>query len=390
MSGAIPVAATMRAAVLCGIGRIEVRDVAVPEIGPNDVLLRIQAVGLCGTDLHLFGGHINFNRDSTGRIVPLEEKPQILGHEIAAVVAEVGSGVQDLVPGDQVIVDQGRTCVGEGYPSLCEYCESGDSHQCEHFAEHGITGPPGGMAEYMAIPAVNAIRVESELPPEVAALVEPLGCVVHAADLILGAASRYRLRPRDGERAVRSILVCGTGPAGLLFIQYLRNVLGFEGTLLATEPNPTKRELAHRFGADTIDPAAENAVEAVTEKTGGRKVELLIEATGSASVFTAIPLLMRKQATALLYGHGHTGVDIRAVNQVQYLEPTLISPIGASGGFDPDQRPVTYRRALRLVESGAIEIASMITHRYTSLDAVQGALLSDHLSPDYVKGVVVL
>lgn len=378
----------MRAAVLCDVGTIQVRDVAVPAIGEHDVLLRVRAVGLCGTDVHLFSGHSNYHRDESGRLIPFREQPQILGHEISAEVAEVGAGVTDLRPGDRVVVDQGRTCVGLRLPDHCEYCESGDSHQCERYAEHGITGPPGGLAEFMAMPAVNVVRVEGVLPAEEGALVEPLGCVVHTADLVAAAASRYRLA--DGGRPVQTVLVCGTGPAGLLFIQYLRNVLGFQGRLLAAEPNPAKRALAERFGAEVIDPSAEDLRAAVAERTGGRRAEMLIEATGSGALFAEIPNLMRKQGTLVMYGHGHTGVDISALNHVQYMEPTILSPIGASGGFDPDWRPVTYRRALRLIEGGRIDVASLITHRYHSLGEVPHALTVDYRAPDYVKGVVLL
>ncbi|HEX7942680.1 MAG TPA: alcohol dehydrogenase catalytic domain-containing protein, partial [Gemmatimonadaceae bacterium] len=132
----------MRAAVLVDVNRIEVREVPVQPPASHEVLVRVAAVGLCGTDLHIVQGHGNYNTDDHGRVLPLRTHPQILGHEIAGVVEEVGSGV-----GDRVIIDQGRTCVSEHREPLCEYCVTGDSHQCEHYAEHGITGPPGGFAQ---------------------------------------------------------------------------------------------------------------------------------------------------------------------------------------------------------------------------------------------------
>ena len=126
------------------------------------------------------------------------------------------------------------------------------------------------------------------------------------------------------------------------------------------------------------------------ERTRGRRVELLIEAAGSGQVFTSIPGLVRKQATVLLYGHGHAGVDLSVMNQLQFLEPTLLSPVGASGGWEADNRPTTYVRALRLIEGGQVDVASLITHRYPSLDSVPRAFTGDHGAPDYVKGVVTL
>jgi L-iditol 2-dehydrogenase len=204
------------------------------------------------------------------------------------------------------------------------------------------------------------------------------------------ARARYSLREEASPDHVRSILVCGAGPAGLLFIQYLRNVAAYDGLLMVSEPNTKKRELAARFGAEPIDPTASDIVTAVNDLTGGRRADYLIEATGSGKVLAKTPQLIRKQATVLLYGHGHAGVDMSALNSILFLEPTLVASVGASGSFDQDGRPVTYRRALRLLEEGKIEVAPFITNRYTRLEAVPGAFSGDNSAPGYVKGVVVL
>jgi len=382
----------VKAALLVDVDRIEVRDVPRPSPGPREILLRVTAVGLCGTDLHIFAGHGNYNRDERGDPIPLAREPQILGHEIAGVVEEAGASVRDLRPGDRVVVDQGRSCVSEGRSPACEYCASGDSHQCEFYQEHGITGLPGGLAEYLAIPAVNAVRIGSALDVAVAALTEPLGCVVHASDVLVRTPARYAIQGGKGGngRQVGNVLICGAGPAGLLWVQYLRNVLGFAGMLLVSEPSAAKRALAERFGAETIDPTAVNLVEAVLAHTCGRRVELLVEATGSGQMFASIAPLVRKQATVLLYGHGHAGVDLSVLSQLQFREPVLLSPVGASGGHEPDGRPSTYVRALRLIERGGVDVAPMITHRYRSLDAVPGAFTGDHAAPHYIKGMVTL
>ncbi len=380
----------MRAAVLADVGRIEVRDVALPALRPDEVRVRVQAVGLCGTDLHIFAGHANYNRDARGRLVPLREAPQILGHEIAGVIEETGATVRDVAVGDRVVLDQGRNCRSEARRPVCEYCATGDSHQCEHYAEHGITGLPGGFAESITVPAVNVVRLDSALDPERATLTEPLGCIVHSTHLVENAASRYSLRAADGARRVRTALIAGGGPSGLMFVQYLRNVVGFEGTLLVSEPNAIKRSLAERFGAEAIDPGTVDVAEAVRERTAGRNVELLIEASGAGAVFARIPELIRKQATVLLYGHGHAGQDLSVLNGVLFLEPALIASVGASGGFEADGRPTTYVRALGHLEAGRIEAAPLITHHYESLDSIPAAFGGDHARPDYVKGVITL
>ncbi|HXG66746.1 MAG TPA: alcohol dehydrogenase catalytic domain-containing protein [Blastocatellia bacterium] len=383
-------AKTMRASVLADVGRFELRNVPRPETGPQDVTVQVAAVGLCGTDFHIFAGHANYNTDSQGRPIPLSTHPQILGHEIAGVVAEVGDEVNDLRAGDRVVVDQGLNCRSARRIINCEYCATGDSHQCEFYGEHGITGLPGGLAEYITVPAVNAVRIQSDLDSAEAALTEPLGCIVHSSDMAQRARARYAINADEKDRRVRSVLICGAGPAGLLFTQYLRNVLGFDGLLLVSEPNARRRELAARFGAKVINPTTCDVREAVREMTGGRRVEYLIEATGAGKVFAMIPGLIRKQATVLLYGHGHAGVDLSVLNNVMFLEPALIASVGASGGFEADGRPSTYRRALGLLEEGRVKVAPFITHRYNSLAAVPQAFAGDQHLPDYVKGVVCL
>ncbi len=382
--------ASMQALVLCDAGRMELRDVPRPRMGARDVLVRVAAVGLCGTDIHIFAGHANYHTDAHGRPIPLTEHPQILGHEISGVVEEVGAHVSDLRAGDRVVIDQGLNCMSAGRESLCEYCATGDSHQCEFYLEHGITGLPGGLADYLIVPAVNAIRIDSDVDIAEAALTEPLSCIIHSSDMVASRGARYRLNDADPGRRVRATLVCGAGPAGLLFTQYLRDVLNYDGLLLVAEPNERKRALAESFGAETIDPRDVDLTEAVAEKTVGRRVEYLIEASGSGHVFSLIPGLIRKQATVLLYGHGHAGTDLSTINNVNFMEPTLVSAVGASGGFDADNRPSVYRRALRFISDNRIKVAPLITHRYTALQQVPGALASEHSQADYVKGVAVL
>ncbi|CAN5779563.1 L-threonine 3-dehydrogenase [soil metagenome] len=380
----------MRAAVLEDVDRIVVRDVPRVDPSPTEVLVRVQAVGLCGTDTHIVQGHGNYNTDDHGRQIPLARQPQILGHEIAGVVEEVGGKVTDLVAGDRVIIDQGRTCVSDGRVPACEYCVSGDSHQCEHYRELGITGLPGGFAEYVTVPATNAVPLQSTLPAEQAAMVEPFGCVLHSMDLVRRSGARFVLHSADATRRIRTVLITGGGPAGQLFLQYLRSEGKFDGVVLLSEPNSLKRSLAERWGAVAVDPTAANLVDVIRDQTNGRGVELLIEASGSGALFRDMPGLIRKQATILLYGHGHTGVELGVLNPVQFREPTLVSPAGASGGHDSDGRPLTYLHALQLLEDGTIDVAPLITHRYRSLDDLPRAFGGEHRRPDYVKGVLLL
>lgn len=384
-------AQTMKASVLCDVRRLEVRDVPRPVISPYEVLIRVSAIGLCGTDAHIFAGHSNYNTNEYGHPIPLALQPQILGHEITGVIEQVGTAITDLRDGDHVVVDQGLNCVSRRREILCEYCRTENSHQCEFYREHGITGLPGGLAEFMAVPGVNAIKVNAPLEASTAALVEPLGCIIHSSDNVAKARTRHDVNADSADRRVRSVLICGAGPAGLLFTQYLRNVLKYEGFLLVSDPNARKRQLAKRLGADeAIDPAGSDLVEVVHEHTGGKGVEYLIEASGAGEVFRAMPGLIRKQAAVLLYGLGHAGTDLSVLSNILFKEPVLVSSAGASGGFDSDGRPVMYKRALNLIEEEKIDIPSMITHLYTSFEDVEKALSGEMHNEDYVKGVVVL
>jgi len=344
---------------------VVLRDVPEPALGPNDVLIRVYAAGICHSDAHYRAG-----RSPAG---PL---PLTLGHEVAGVVERAGAEVKTPRPGDRVCVHYLMSCGG------CPACVRGDEQFCATGAMIGHHRA-GGWAEFIAVPAVNAVKVTAPLEPAVAALVEPLGCIIHSSDMVA------KTRARRG--ADRRVLICGAGPAGLLFTQYLRNVLGYEGFLLVSDPNARKRELAKQLGADVaIDPVGADLVEVVHEQTGGKGVEYLIEASGSGEVFRSMPGLICKQATVLLYGHGHAGTDLSVLSSILFKEPVLVSSVGASGGFEKDGRPSVYTRALSLIEQGRIDIAPLITHRYTTLANVEQALSTDIHSNDYVKGVVVL
>ena len=364
-----------------------VRRIPDPALARNEAMIQVQAVGVCGTDLHLFRGHGNYNLDACGRIIPLTEQPQILGHEFSGKVIDVGKSVTDLDVGDRVLCDQGRNCFSQEKWPLCSYCATGDSHQCEHYREHGITGLQGALAEYIAVPAVNCLKLPDALPTEMGALVEPLGCIVHSSERAERADARYTF---TGPAAIQNVLICGAGPAGLLFLQYLRNVKGFEGLVLISDVRQKNLDFARDFGGTPINVAEEELPQAVQDRTHGERIHYLIESCGNSIIFEQMPSLIRKQATVLLYGHGHKGRDIGLWGNVLFLEPTLVASVGASGGFEADGRPATYRRALELVSSGKIKVQPFVTHRYRALEDVHQAFEKDFDRPEYIKGMLDL
>jgi threonine dehydrogenase-like Zn-dependent dehydrogenase len=377
----------MKAAVLEDVRKLAVRDVPDPQVPPREVALRVQAVGVCGTDLHIYRGHGNYNLDSQGRPVPFSQEPQILGHEFTGEVVDLNQKAMDLKPGDRVVCDQGRNCYSQGRPLLCPYCASGDSHQCLYYGEHGITGLQGALADYIVMPAVNCVKIPADMPAEQAALVEPLGCVLHSSDRAERALARYTLQGPD---LIRNILICGAGPAGLLFIQYLRNIKSFDGLILVSDLREKNLELAARLDATPLNALRHDLTEAVNEITRGERIHYLIDACGDSAIFEQMPGLLRKQATVLLYGHGHKGRDIGLICNVLFLEPTLVAAVGASGGFDPDGRPATYRRALGMILSGRIQVLPFVTHRYRGLNEIHRAFEKDFEQADYLKGVLTL
>lgn len=377
----------MKAAVLQDVEKLVVQEVPDPVLASSEVMLQVKAVGVCGTDLHIYKGHGNYNLDAQGRRIPLSEQPQILGHEFSGEVVEVGRQVADLKPGDRVLCDQGINCVSQGRKPFCSYCATGDSHQCEYYAEHGITGLQGALAEYIAMPASNCLALPAEMPVDLGALVEPVGCVLHAMQRTSEANARYTF---DGDERIKNVLICGAGPAGLYFLQYLRNVLNFEGLILVTDIREKNLELVSRFGGTPVNVEQQDLHRTVQEVTHGERIHFLIEACGHPAIFEQMPSLIRKQATVLLYGHGHKGCDIGVLGNILFMEPIFIAPVGASGGFDPDGHPSTYRRSRELVHSGTIQVAPLVTHRYKRLEDIRNAFERDFARRDYIKGVLTL
>tara|TARA_B100001750_G_scaffold12007_1_gene8717 strand:+ start:128 stop:1285 length:1158 start_codon:yes stop_codon:yes gene_type:complete len=379
---------TIRALALVDVRRFEIHELARPEPNAGEVLVETEAVGLCGTDFHIHSGHANYNLDDSGRPIPLAESPQILGHEIVGRVVELGAGVSDLAEGDSVLVDQGLQCMSAGLDSLCEYCASGDSHQCEGYREYGITGVPGGFAGVLGVPAVNCVKRDTAIPADVAVLSEPLGCVLHSMERANSMPTRYRFEQTGGGQAVQTAVVLGAGPAGLLFLQHIRRVSGFDGPVLVSDPNPAKRELANDLGGEAVAP--EQLEAAVLERSNGRRAEFLVEASGSGSVYAQIPSLIRKHATVVAYGIGHRDAGLTLLSQVQWKEAFMSLSVGASGGFDPDGRPSIYRRALHLLQDETIQGDAIISHRFHGLDGLQRAFEGGNKDAGYIKGAWVV
>jgi L-iditol 2-dehydrogenase len=376
----------MQALILEDVKKFVLRDVATPAPRDHEVLVRVGAVGICGTDLHIFHGLANYHRDEMGRPIPLTTQPQQLGHEFCGRVEAVGARVKKVRPGERVVVDQVLNCFAQGRTPVCEYCASGDSHQCELGMELGVTGLPGAFADYVVVPEASVVPLPAGMPFLRAALIEPLGCVAHACDRVDQAHTRYTF---GGKRPIRHVMIAGAGPSGLLFLQYLRNVKRFDGEILVADIKDARLALAEKLGGTPLDARQLDMISEVLKRTRGERIHYLIEASGSGAVFDWMPWVIRRQATVLIYGGGHAGKDIGCLTQFQATETTLVTTAGASGGFDADGTPTTYRQAMEYLRDGKIGAEPLLTHRYTSLSDMPHAFSHDVEQEDFIKGVLV-
>jgi threonine dehydrogenase-like Zn-dependent dehydrogenase len=375
----------MKALVLEDVARFEVRDVPAPLMGARDVLIRIGSVGICGTDLHIFHGLANYHRDENGRQVPLKQSPQILGHEFYGTVEAVGKEVSRCKPGDKVIADQVLNCYSQARTPVCEYCETGDSHQCAYLQELGITGQPGAFADLVSIPEPNVVVMPADVSVTKGAVIEAFACVLHASDRMERSKNRYEF---EGRHRIRNILITGAGPSGLLFIQYLRNIKRFDGEIFVVDMRASRLALAEKLGGTPLDVRTDVGSE-VKKRTNGEMIHYLIEASGAGPVFDLMQVLLRHQATFLFYGSGHAGRDVGCMVPFQFMEVNMVTSCGASGGFDADGTPVVYRRSMEYLRQDLIDAEPLISHRYAELSDLQKAFNVDATSEEFVKGAWV-
>jgi len=311
----------MKAGVFLGNRQMELRDVPVPAPAPGEVLLKVEACGVCGTDNHILNGEITQGVDP----------PVILGHEIAARVEELGSGVDAFKPGQFCAVDPVIGC------AVCEKCRSGLPNLCGNPTIIGYKRD-GGFAQYVIAPVRKIVPMDESLAPLGGMLCETLACVINGYD---------RLGLLPGKTA----MILGAGTVGLLWTQMLASSPC--ALLMQTELTEFRRARARSLGADiVIDPTADDLTERVrAELPGG--LDYIIDATGDpGAINQALPLLA-KGGTFLIFG---------------------VCPHGTRVSFDPFEiynkqariiaskmPPLTLDRSARLIESGRIACDQIVT-----------------------------
>ena len=261
----------MKAAVFYGPKDLRIIDRPVPQPGTGEVLIRVRACGVCGTDMHIFDGGEGAAPTPVGTA---------LGHEFAGEIAAVGDGVTDVRPGDRVCVDPNKLC------GVCDACRSGIGHFCDNMIGIGTT-VDGGFAEYCVVPRSQVYTFGRELPFACAAMTEPVACCLHGIDLC-------DILPGD------SVVVIGGGMIGLLMLQLAKRKGAAKVVLL--EPLPQKRELARELGADlALDPLTQD-VPAELSRAGITRVGTVIECVGKPATMEQAIALAGKRSTVMLFG----------------------------------------------------------------------------------------
>lgn len=331
-----------------------VREVPEPRgLGTEDVLVRVKAVEICGTDIHYYQG------DSAG--YTKMAYPFVMGHEFAGVVEAVGSQVTDLLPGDRVAVDPANSC------SRCESCLAGHPNVCPTGRFSGSPGVPGALQELLVHPARLAFTLPDSMSFIQAALLEPLGVALHAVDL-------GKIRIAD------TVAVLGCGPIGLNIVQLAR--LAGAQDVFVTELVGHRLRLAEKCGASlAIDPRRQDPVRAILDATNGRGVDVAFEVAGALETPEMAAEVAKACGTAVVVG-------ICAQDQM----PFRSTPTRKKGLTIKVSRRMghLYPRTLALVKRQMIDVGSLVTHVFPLERGHEGFELLDGYKGDMGKVVIVI
>ena len=311
----------MRAAIFEGNGRVAIAERADPKVSrPDDVLIRIAANGLCGSDLRALATPPEMVYD----------QGVIVGHEFSGTIEDVGAEVK-LEPGARVVVHPNIWC------QTCWYCRSGHTNLCDRFVHIGSMRD-GGAAELCVVPERMVYRVRDEMAFDLAALAEPLACVLNGT-------KQASIHPGE------SVLILGGGPIGLLYLILLK--AAGASPLIVSEPAPHRARWARDLGADeVVDPRAANVEDVVRELTDGRGVDVAIDSVGA--LLPDAVASVRKAGRVLVFGlNERIEATIRPVDLV-YREISIAGVYIARG---------TFPLAVKLLTETKLGFDRLVTHR---------------------------
>jgi L-iditol 2-dehydrogenase len=323
----------MRVAMYYNNRDIRLEELPRPAIGPDEVLIRIEAGGICGSDV------IEWYR--------IHKAPLVLGHEVSGQIVEVGHRIKKYKKGHRVAASHHVPC------NTCSYCLSGHHTVCETLRSTNFD--PGGFAEFVRLPAINVDRGVYLLPDsmsyEAATFIEPLACVLRAQRLA-------------GISPGQTVLVLGSGISGLLHIQLARS-LG-AGKIMASDISPFRLQAAKDLGADLALPAGELTPDFLRDFNKGRLADQVIIATGAKPAQLQALSLVERGGTVMFFAPTDQGVTIPlSINDLFFRNDITLTTSYAGS-------PADHWRALQLIEAGTLNIERMITHRFGLADTIKG------------------
>lgn len=325
--------------------------------GPGQVLLRNKAVGLCGSDLHWFQDFRIGDSISKG--------PLILGHEFASIVEAIGEGGMDgnqqpLKPGMRVAVDPAQHC------GKCEFCQKGNPNLCERIHFCGTWPDPGSLCEFMHMPAHCCFPMPEKMDFDEASILEPLGIGLHSIDLA-------NIRVGD------SAAIIGAGAIGLLCLQIAR--LAGAWPIYVAEKFPWRLKLAEKWGAIPIHTESSDAVKEIDKATNGRGVDVAIEAAWADQSVQQAADMIRLGGRIVLVG-------ISASDQI-LMKHSTVRRKGATIRLSRRMKH-TYPRAIGLYNRGAVDLKSLVSHRFPLEKTRDAFELNCRYDPGVVKVIVDL
>lgn len=301
-------------------------DIPVPIPGSRDILVKVKATSICGTDAHIYV----WNDWAKAKINP----PQTMGHEFSGEVVEVGKDVDDIKIGDYVSAETHVVC------GRCYQCRTGHSDVCQDLSILGVD-MDGCFAEYVNIPAVNAWKNDPSLPPDVASIQEPLGNAVHTA--------------LSADLVGKTVLITGCGPIGLLAIQVAKAAGAV--AVFTSEVNDYRRDLSLRMGSDlALNPVKQDVVSEIHKVTGGLGVDVVLEMSGNNAAINQSLKALHSGGVLVALGVPDGSIAFDWGNDMVFKGITII---GVTGRELWD----TWYRTRALLDSGKIDVSPVITHR---------------------------
>jgi len=311
---------------------VRIEEMSKPKIGPDELLVKAMACGICGSDV------MEWYR--------IKQAPRVLGHEMTGQVVEVGKNVKNFKVGDRVFVSHHVPC------NKCHYCLNDHHTACETL--HKTNFDPGGFSEYIRVPKINVESGVYLLPEEVSyengTFIEPLACVLRGQRLA-----------KIGKN--QTVLVLGSGVSGLLHIQMAK--LNGAAKVIATDINEYRMKMAKKFGADFVINAKEDVPNHLKELNDNRLADIVIVCTGALSAAYQALKSVDKGGTILFFAVPEPGKDVTIpINDFWRNEITIMTSYGAA--------PKDLKEALEIIRRHKINVHDMITHRLSLAETGKG------------------